>query len=255
LISDFVQANTTRDGNNSCEALVANKSYDILNYNPATLFSIENIKAGISYKSNYLLKELSTKEFAIALPTKSGVFGLSISDFGYNLYREDIYSLSFAKKLSNKFNTGIKFNYFNLHLGDIYGNKGLLYFDIGIIYELSKNIDIAFSISNPTLTKLAKYNDERLPAIINLGFAWHLNEKIDILAENEKNIYSKYIFKTGIEYNLTKSFCFKIGLTSNNFTYFFGCNFKYKQIIFNTNFIANPKIGYYPNTNLIYSFQ
>ena len=79
--------------------------------NISGLSKLEKTSIGISLRNRFGLKELNIKTAALSLPTRSGVFGISIQQYGYNLYNENKIGLSFSKSLSNTFNSGIKLNY------------------------------------------------------------------------------------------------------------------------------------------------
>ncbi len=54
-------------------------------HNQAGLAYLENISAGVFYENRFLLKELGVQGGVLALPTKGGTFGISMSSFGYSL--------------------------------------------------------------------------------------------------------------------------------------------------------------------------
>ena len=60
----------------------------------------KNISIGIGIKNNFGLRELNNKTAIGLIPTNSGVFGLSVQQYGFSQYNENKFGLSFAKKLS-----------------------------------------------------------------------------------------------------------------------------------------------------------
>src|SRR5437899_1184704 len=71
-------------------------------HNQAGLGFVRDVSAGVYYENRFLLKELSIKGAVVALPVKGGTFGLCITNFGYSLYNENKYSLSFSKAFGDK---------------------------------------------------------------------------------------------------------------------------------------------------------
>ncbi|MDP4268125.1 MAG: hypothetical protein Q8880_11890 [Bacteroidota bacterium] len=226
-----------------------------VNNNPAGLSEYSKISAGIAYEDKYLLKELSNKSFSLVYPVKSGVFGMSVSDYGYKNYHEDVLGICLGKKLGSKICAGIKINYFNLHLGDIYGNKGIFYFDAGFICKLTKKIEIGVLASNPNMAKLSDYNDERLPASLKLGLTYHVSPKVFIIGETSKSIYKTEIFCAGLEYRIKESACIRTGLSTCDRSFSFGFGFEIKKIIFDISFAYTQTTGYSPNSSLICNFK
>src|SRR5574337_857935 len=71
--------------------------------NQAGLAWIKSFEAGAFYESRFLVPGLGMKAFAAALPTKAGVFGLSVSSLGLgNLYSENKAGIGFAKSFGPK---------------------------------------------------------------------------------------------------------------------------------------------------------
>src|ERR1700690_928414 len=52
--------------------------------NQAGLGFVKSIDVGTFYENRFMLKQLSSQAFALALPVKGGTFGLSYSSFGYS---------------------------------------------------------------------------------------------------------------------------------------------------------------------------
>ena len=76
-------------------------------HNQAGLGFVRETSAGVYYENRFMLKEISIRGGAIAIPVKGGTFGLCLTNFGYKLYNENKYSLSFAKAFGEKLSAGI----------------------------------------------------------------------------------------------------------------------------------------------------
>ena len=83
-------------------------------HNQAGLGFLHDPSAGVYYENRFLLKELSVRGAAIAVPIKAGTFGLCVTDFGYTAYRENKYSLSFAKAFGDKLSAAVAMDYLTL---------------------------------------------------------------------------------------------------------------------------------------------
>src|SRR5215210_5975215 len=80
--------------------------------NQAGLGRVKSISAGITNELRFMVPELSVRGLAIAIPVKkSGVFGLSISYFGYSVYNEKKIGLAYARAFGEKFSAGIQIDY------------------------------------------------------------------------------------------------------------------------------------------------
>ena len=91
--------------------------------NPAGISGSKEFNIGVGLKNNFGMKELSSKTVVASIPTNSGVFGLSIQQYGFDLYNESKFVLSFSKMLSETFNSGIKIDYYNTHIQNLETNS------------------------------------------------------------------------------------------------------------------------------------
>ncbi len=224
-------------------------------HNQAGLGFVRDYSAGVYYENRFLLKELSTKGGAIAVPVKGGTFGFCVTSFGYQAYSENKYSLSFAKAFGNKLSAGIAMDYLTTKIAEGYGSKGVFAAEVGIIAKPIKNLTIGAHVYNPTRAKLAEYNEERLPTIIRLGGNYSFSDKVILAIETEKDIQKKAIFKGGIEYKAVKEFYLRIGVATNpTLTCFgFGVNLKNLKIDFAANY--HQVLGISPQLSLTYSIK
>ncbi len=223
--------------------------------NQAGLAYIKNISAGIDYEERFLVKELSLKSVAVALPLKSGVFGISTSSFGYNLYSENKYGIAFAKSFGTAIAAGIQLDYFNTKIAEGYGSTGIPVVEMGLQARLTKNIILGSHLFNPTKAKLANYNNERIPTIMRLGLAYEFSDKIFVVTEVQKDIVYSPFFKLGIEYKPIKELYLRTGFctTPAASTFGFGLLLKKLKLDFASSF--DSVLGFTPCAGLIYGVE
>lgn len=224
-------------------------------HNQAGLGFLHSPSAGVYYENRFFLKELGIKGGVFAMPVKGGTFGLCITSFGYSLYSENKYSLSFAKAFGDKFSMGIAMDYLTTKIAEGYGKKGVFAAEIGIQAKPMKGLNIGAHVYNPTRTKLADYNNERIPTIIRLGGDYTFSEKVTLAVESEKDIAQKAIFKAGIEYRAVKEFYLRAGISTNPTlsSFGFGINLKNFQLDFSANY--HQTLGFSPQLGMTYTFN
>lgn len=224
-------------------------------HNQAGLGFVRDISAGAYYENRFLLKEISVKGGVLALPIKAGTFGLTISNFGYSVYNENKYSLSFAKTFGDKLSFGIALDYLTTKIAEGYGSRGVLAGEFGIQAKPLKGLTIGAHIFNPTRSKIADYNDERLPTIIRFGGDYNFSNKVTVAVETEKDIAQKAIFKAGIEYKPIKELYLRVGVGTNpTLTSFgFGINLNNFKIDVSGNY--HQTLGISPQLGLTYIFK
>ena len=267
LISIFIFAfvHTANSGNDNysigarasgmSNASVALNDVWSANQNQAGLGFVKNYSSGVYYENKFLLNELSLKAAVAAIPIKGGTFGLELSNYGYSLYKESKYGVSFAKAFGDKFSVGIAMDYLSTKIADGYGNKGVAVAEIGLQSKPIKGLNIGVHIFNPTRTKLANYNNERVPTIFRLGGNYLFSEKVLLAVETEKDMSQKAIFKIGIEYLPVKELYIRTGIstfpTMNSFG--FGINLKNFKMDLSSNY--NQVLGFSPQFGLTYIFN
>ena len=224
-------------------------------HNQAGLGFLHDPSAGVYYENRFMLKELSVKGAVLAMPVKGGTFGLCISNFGYSLYSENKYSLSFAKAFGDKFSIGIAMDYLSTKIAEGYGKKGVFAAEIGLQAKPMKGLNIGAHVYNPTRTKLADYNNERIPTIIRLGGDYTFSDKVTLAVETEKDIAQKAIFKAGIEYRAVKEFYLRAGISTNPTlsSFGFGINLKNFKLDISANY--HQTIGLSPQLGMTYTFN
>lgn len=223
-------------------------------HNQAGLGFVRNVSAGVSYENRFLIKEISVRGGVVAVPVKGGTFGLCITNFGFNLYSENKYSLSFAKAFGEKFSIGIAMDYLTTRIAEGYGTRGVLAAEIGMQAKPIKGLTIGVHAFNPTRAKLADYNNERLPTIIRLGADYEFSEKVILAIETQKDIQYKAEFKAGIEYKAVKEFYLRMGISTNPLlsTFGFGLNLKNLKVDFAGSY--HQTLGFSPQLGLSYIF-
>jgi hypothetical protein len=261
LITCFISISTYATGENwpigGRSAGMANASVTLndlwsIHNNQAGLTGIKNFSAGLYYENRFGLKDLGLKAGAIAVPTKSGVFGLSITNFGYSQYSENKVGLDYAKAFGAKFSVGVGLDYLTTHIAENYGNSSAIAGEIGLRYQLNKNLCIGAHIFNPTRAKVADYNNEHAPTIARLGLSYAFSDKLILAAESEKDIDYNPVFKAGIEYHPIKQLYFRTGMSTNPVLNAFGFGLEFKS--FNLDFSASyhQTLGFTPQVSLIF---
>ncbi len=226
-----------------------------IHHNQAGLGFIRTMAAGTHYENRFLIKELSTKAAAFVLPVKGGTFGLYFTSFGYKLYSENKYCLSFGKSLGDKFSVGLAMDYLTTRIADGYGNKGIIAAELGFIARPLKDLSIGFHVFNPTRSKLVDYNDERLPTIIRLGGNYTFSDKVIVAIETQKSISQKAEFKAGIEYKAVKEFYLRAGISTNPTLSTFGMGLHLKNFKLDISGNYHQVLGLSSQISLSYTFK
>ena len=223
--------------------------------NQAGIALFNKPEIGIYYESRFLLNQLSTKSVAGILPTKLGVFAITYNHFGYSLYNSQKFGLAYARAFGDNFRIGLQLDYLQTTLGNNYGNKGNVTFELGIQKDINEIITIGAWVFNPIMVKLAEYDDEKLPAIYRLGFTWHISDVFLATLEAEKNTaINPVIFHGGLEYILNDRLFFRTGFSTREEIFSFGFGLKIHKVTFDISAIMHESFGFSPQASLIFQF-
>lgn len=236
-------------------AAVAVYDFWALSHNQAGLARQKNASGGFYFENRYLTKEMSLGAAGFALPAAGGVFGLSVTYFGYSQYHESKFGLAYSRSFGERLSAGVQLNYLYTFIGEGYGRTGNLAAELGLIYELLPGLQIGAHLFNPTRAKIGGFNDERIPTIMRLGFAYNFSERVLLSFETEKDIDRDAVFRLGLEYGITENIYLRGGIgtkpTTNSFG--FGMAFGNLRIDLATSF--HHVLGYSPQASLIYEFK
>jgi hypothetical protein len=226
------------------------------NYNQAGLARIEKMTAGIYYDNRYITNTMSLKAAAFAMPVQDlGVFGVSVSHFGYSLYSEQKIGVSYARNFGPSFSAGVQLNYLGTSLPSEYGSRGAICAEAGLQFEIVKNLRMGAHIFNINRARMANYNQERIPTIMKLGLAYTFSEKVMVTAEAEKDIEQKPMIKGGVEYRIAKPLYLRTGISTNPTLNTFGIGVLMKDIRFDFAMGLHPELGLTPHLSLVYDFK
>lgn len=221
-------------------------------HNQAGLAQIKKFNGGIYNETPFLMNELSTRGLAAAIPVSGGVFGLSLNYYGFDLYNEKRAGLAFAKAFSEKISAGIQIDYLGTSISEGYGSKSNFTFEAGARIEILTALFLGVHIYNPIRTKLADDFNEKLPAILKAGLAYHPSDKVVVSVESEKNSDAKNVIKAGVEYHIVKMLYLRSGVASNPSKICFGFGLDFESFKFDFAASHHQDLGYSPNVSLTY---
>jgi len=223
--------------------------------NPGAFGSLRQSGIGVAYENRFLLPELSTQSLTFGYHTKrSGNIGLHFQQYGYALYRESRLGATYGMKLFDNFSAGISIDYQNIRLAENYGSKNLLSATVGILYSVNDELEFGMRVSNISRTKLAAYNDERLPTLFALGAIYHFSDKAFWTLEAEKDLIYPINIKSGIEIQAHEILALRFGVNSYPFQSAFGLSLKLKSFQLDLATMWHSQLGISPSGGLVYTF-
>lgn len=223
-----------------------------LQYNQAGIADIKTIEAGIAYKMPFLLNETANQSLAIAVPVSFGAFGLSVNTFGYSLFREGKYGLSYGKKITEKLNLGVQLNYESIQIGENYGSASVFTVEGGFLYTLNDNISLAGHVYNPNKSTYAEIEKSETASKIKGGFRYTFSEKVFLTGEVWKDSFHKAQVVVGTEFFLLEKLKFRAGISTEPTQSSFGLGLIVKDFQIDLATDYHQELGVTPNISLRY---
>ena len=225
-------------------------------HNPANLVSVKKLGFGLSYENRFLLKELQSQGFVVALPLKAGVISFGLQSFGFKNFRTNRLGVGYSMKLAEFLSCGVQLNYHQVRLTDAYGRKDALTAELGLKANITDNWKVAFSVFNLTRTKISEFGEDRLSTLMRLGTQYTFSEKVMLVAELEKNIEFPVRFKTGIEYSPIRKLFLRGGFATQPIEISAGLGYRFKeQFQLDIGSAYHQILGWSPNFSLTYQMK
>lgn len=223
--------------------------------NQAGIALIDKVSCGIFYENRFLVNEISMKSAAVVVPTKIGVLGASFNHFGYSLYNDMKIGLAYARSFSPFFRIGIQLDYLKTSLGENYGSRSNVTFEVGIQSDVTDAVTIGAYVYNPIRVKLADYNEEKVPAVFRFGIGWKVSDNLFVTVEAEKNTaVNPVILRGGIEYAIKNKFYIRGGFSTMQEIFSMGFGMKIKFLRFDISAVMHQSLGFSPQSDLVFQF-
>ena len=226
-----------------------------INNNIGSLSSIEGVQAGFSFNNRFLVSDFSTNTAAFAIPFNNAAVGLIYSNYGNENYQIHKVGAGYSMRLGDNISGGLKFNYLLLNLGDFYGSKSIFSADLGLNAKLNSDLKMGVIIKNPTLSKIADFEDERIPTIIQLGFDYSVSEQLNTIIAIEKDILYAASVKAAIIYSPIEKMTIRAGVGTYPTSFGFGLGTSYKNVFFDLGTQYHQVLGFSPELSITTNFH
>lgn len=226
-----------------------------INDNQAGMALVKNFSVGANYEERFGMNPLSTKSLAVLYPSRLGVLGAGMDYFGYSQYHEMKFGLAYARIITKHLRAGVKLDFFQSAFGDHYRSDNSETFELGLQYDISKNLTFGGCVFNPVEKSGSSEVYFKLPFIYRIGIAYRFSNDLLVTAEVEKNSdYSFFLVRAGVEYAVRNRYFFRAGLGTGPEIFTTGCGYKLKGFSFDLAAAVHETLGISPQVSLIYSF-
>lgn len=220
--------------------------------NQASLAQMKSVAAGVYGERRFMLDELSLYQLAIAVPTKSGNFGVKAGYYGFSEYNESQIGLAYARNLGTKLDVGLQFNYNGVQVSG-YGNASAVSFEIGTILHLTDKLNAGIHAYNPVGGKFGKNAEEKLASVYTIGLGYEASDKFFVSAEIEKEENQPVNINAGMQYRFLSQLMARAGIATNTSNVYAGVGLFLKTFHIDVVASYHPQLGITPGLLLIYN--
>jgi len=221
--------------------------------NQAGLAEIKSPTVIVATEQKFFLEGLNHSAAGIALPTRSGTFGLIVSNFGFSEFRQQQAGLSYARQLSKGLLIGLQADYFQTRIPE-YGSGGTLTFELGLMAELGKGLWIGTHISSPQQESVE--SNASLPSTLRTGLFYEISSKTSLGIELEKDVDFPMRVRFGVEYFPIDSFVLRAGFSTEPSAFHIGLGYwvnKNLRLELANRF--DPELGLTPGAGVVYALD
>jgi hypothetical protein len=193
---------------------------DAIFNNFSNIGSTDSLSLLVSSERRFELQELTSVAIGAQLPVANiGNIALAISSYGLDEYKEQKFSLLYARKISSKVSISVNLDYNNLRI-EQFGNKGFLSFGLGASGSLGKGFRFGVYIFNPEKIEIAEATE--VPGLLKLGVQKTFSADLGLFGEVVKVIDEDINVVLGFEYKPIDVFSFRLGYNTNPGAFAFG---------------------------------
>lgn len=222
--------------------------------NQASLAQLSAASVGIYGERRFMLQELSNYSAIISAPTKSGTFGFQADYFGFADYNENRFGLIYARKLSQKIDAGVKFNYHSIRVAG-YGTASTVNFEGGVLFHLTDKLHTGIQVYNPTSSKFDKAGGDRLASEYKFGLGYEASKNVFLSTEIVKQEDKDVSINMGMQYNVHEKILFRGGISTVNNNSFIGMGLRLSFGRIDINAAYHPQLGFTPGMLLILNLK
>lgn len=222
--------------------------------NQASLAQIKDPTFGVYGEKRFLLAETNMFSGIVAILTKEGNFAFQADYLGYKNYNESQLGIAYARKVGNKLDLGIKFNYYSFRTPG-FESPSTVNFEIGAIVHVNEKLNAGIRFYNPIGGKLSKTKNEKLSSVYSFGLGYEASDNFFISVELVKQEDFPVNVNAAVQYDFAKKFFARFGVATENETPFAGAGISWSNFRLDVSGSWHPQLGLSPGLMFIMNFK
>ena len=144
---------------------------------------------------------------------RNGVVAFEAQRFGGQLYNETRVGAGYGYRFG-QISLGGRVDMLQVSIEGLGSRRVLLGTLGGQIEVVPQRLSFGASLYNLSQTRLASYQDERVPTVLKAGLAYRPSSQVTLLVETEKDVERDANFKAGLEYRPVPILAARLGLAT-----------------------------------------
>jgi hypothetical protein len=228
--------------------------FSVMN-NQGALGFVDQSAVGLSAQNMFGLEGLHVFNFAAALTTNSGNFGVSVQYFGDANYHQTKAGIAYGRKLSETFGAGLQLDYISTNVNEVDAASAIS-FEAGITYSPYKTLEIGARVFNPIRARIGEaFPDEEIPVLFTIGMRYIPSDKVFVAIEGEQLVDADLRIKSGIEYHIIEALYMRCGYLSNPSMFTCGAGLALQGLQFDFAAQFHQQLGMTPGIGILYALQ
>lgn len=226
-----------------------------LSNNQAGTAFLKVATAGLSFRNQFLLREIMCEQAGIVIPLNAGTFGILLDRYGNRQYNEFKAGVSYARKIGKYFSAAVQIYYLRIQILNDYGHKNLLSCEFGMMFHADKHLTIGVHLCNPVPVRIIGQPPEQLPTIICTGLSYRFSDDFLAGIEIEKDLLHPMVSRCGAEYRFAGRAYARLGISANPMSFTFGFGLEIRKLRLDIASEYNQVLGFSPTASFTYSFK
>jgi hypothetical protein len=220
--------------------------------NPAGLAGFSHVSFNTYLEQRYLATEIGNYALATTYPVRSGTFGFCTTYEGFQSFSCSRFTLAYGQSFAKVVSAGVSLAYSLQSAGNEARAIHMVGFCLGMQVKISDRLSMAFMAFNPFLAYYKSQPYAIMPSIYRIGTAYRPSPVLAILAEIEKDLDYKPVFRIGCEYSIKNEFFLRGGIQMLPFSYSLGAAFMLRKLWIGLATSYHQYLGFTPSTSLQY---
>jgi len=237
----------------NADVAISNDAFSLF-VNPAGLAQLNWIEADVYYSpSPFGVTELSHAFLAASVPTEYGSFGLGVSNFGFELYKENKFVFAYSGRYAKNFFYGASLTLNRVSIKN-YGNATAVLFSLGTLYYVTNDFRFAFATEN---VNRATWGNEKnqIPSVYRAGMSYDVVRQVSLNVSVENELGFNPSLLCGINYDVNEYFSLRSGFANEPAKYSAGFGIHYSQFELDYAIFTHQELGLTHQFSILFGLE